>query len=763
MVSIQQHNRLSTSQLASTVIPNTPLSIIIAESKQIKLAYIIHDYSSYSGVYFPYNILDNEPTDQTSRWSSAVHNYEQYIIVKFEEPVIAKTILFGKFHKGHVCNLKEFRIYGGMEPNSICTELLHDGLKNNAEPETFPLKYQHNNLVFPIKYLKIVPLSAFGPNFNYSIWYIEIQGIRDEFIIQRTCSEYENFIEIETTRLCLKYLRQKNMMDAFHIVKARTNIELEDPMITALHRHLVIETNYKAAEKVVLHAYKQNNMFEHYAKESEYKPKWRKLNPTSTNCNELPSARGGHQMCIDIKDKKIYLFGGWNGTQDLSDFWYYDIRQNQWHLISMNTENQGGPSPRSCHKICFDSVSKSIYVLGRYVESEDITDQELHSDFYQYHIENDKWIKIHDNTANEGGPELLFDHQMCIDTEKQILYVFGGRIVTKNPNSLNYGGLYAYSLELNRWLTLRDDDREVNNHNNSLNQTGLPKSRIGHSMLFDQVNGQLYIFAGQREREYLTDLYRYSTHDNTTTEIIQDFYKSTGSALGFTQRATLDEDLQEIYVLSGYTRNATHDLIRYEFSVYSIQQNEWKKLYQKESHHGERMDYDSLIEPCPRFAHQMVYDSLTKRHYIFGGNPGGENHPSQRLDDFWELRLIKDNPISILRKSLFMIRMQKLKELCNYVVTSDTLAALDYLRNYIVPVVNEDDVSDLKEFRQMCTNLCLLEAMIEDNDEDIKDIFMKSQDMLHAERTKLFEKLLIYIPQQMKEPLGKLTDVIKLI
>lgn len=46
--------------------------------------------------------------------------------------------------------------------------------------------------IFPMKYVKIVPLSAFGANFNYSIWYVEIRGINEESVIQRVCSEYEN-------------------------------------------------------------------------------------------------------------------------------------------------------------------------------------------------------------------------------------------------------------------------------------------------------------------------------------------------------------------------------------------------------------------------------------------------------------------------------------------------------------------------------------------------------------------------------------------
>ncbi|KAI9473714.1 MAG: Muskelin N-terminus-domain-containing protein [Benjaminiella poitrasii] len=763
--------------------PTTHLSTIIAKSTQVRLPYTVHSYSSYSGLYFPHNIIVDQPTNQASRWSTGLHNYEQYITIKFEKPVIAKTIIFGKFHKGHVCNLKEFKIYSGMDPDNVLTEILHDGLVNNSEPETFSLKYIRNNMILPTKYLKIVPLSAFGDNFNYSIWFIEVQGVGDKSIVQRVCSEYNNFVDHETTRLCLKYLRQRNMMDVFHFLKNRTGVELEHPLVSALYRYLVVEGNYNAAEQVILQAYKRNNIYQQHAESSEYKPKWRQLRPTiakkadGSAPDELPCARGGHQMCIDIHDRKIYLFGGWDGTRDLSDFWYYDIVQNEWYLISMDTEEQGGPSACSCHKICFDPNSRSIFILGRYVEARNVMQQQLESSFYRYYIESDKWVKIQNDTAKEGGPNLIFDHQMAIDAESQIIYVFGGRIVTHDPTIINYSGLYSYNISLNRWISLREDDIEVNDHSKHYRSSKPLKSRVGHSLLFDPTVKQLYIFAGQREREYLTDLYRYSTNHDTITEIAQDFYKGTGTAGGFTQRATIDEALQEIYVLSGYTRNSAHDLIRYTFWVYSIERNEWKTIYQKESSHGERMSYNNLFEPCPRFAHQMVYDSVTKRHYVFGGNPGGENHSTIRLGDFWELKLTKNTPASILRKSYFMLRMQRLKELCSKLcyentkgdeagsntVSSDSLAALDYLRKHVAPVLNEDDEKDANEFYQLCTDFCLVETMADEDPDLIQGIFMESKDIVHAERNKLFEKLLEYIPQEMKEPLGRLTDAIKLI
>lgn len=53
---------------------------------------------------------------------------------------------------------------------------------------------------------------------------------------------------------------------------------------------------------------------------------------------DSPCARGGHQMCIDTKEGMIYVFGGWDGRRDLSDFWCYNIRLNEWELLSHDTK-----------------------------------------------------------------------------------------------------------------------------------------------------------------------------------------------------------------------------------------------------------------------------------------------------------------------------------------------------------------------------------------------------------------------------------------
>lgn len=71
-----------------------------------------------------------------------------------------------------------------------------------------------------------------------------------------------------------------------------------------------------------------------YINAQSYKAVWTKL---STNCLK-PGMRGGHQMVLDPVAEVLYLFGGWDGNQDLADLWAYNIVSNTWTLISKDTE-----------------------------------------------------------------------------------------------------------------------------------------------------------------------------------------------------------------------------------------------------------------------------------------------------------------------------------------------------------------------------------------------------------------------------------------
>lgn len=253
-----------------------------------------------------------------------------------------------------------------------------------------------------------------------------------------------------------------------------------------------------------------------YLSNQDYKASW--MLQETINSEKRPGMRGGHQLIIDSTNSVMYLYGGWDGFEDLSDLWCYNIKRNAWSLIHERSELFEGPSPRSCHKMVYDPCTSQIFTLGRYLDSNTRMQEYikvndtylrrarftwsphsyiarfvfffLQSDFYLYDTKNKNWLQICDDTSQVGGPSLIFDHQMCIDVSKRMIYVFGGRILTpRNVDDLSnqpiYSGLYSFHIGTSTWTQILVDCE----HPTAANPEVMTiKSRVTHSMLFHHVS-----------------------------------------------------------------------------------------------------------------------------------------------------------------------------------------------------------------------------------------------------------------------------------
>ncbi|XP_071748864.1 muskelin isoform X2 [Lepeophtheirus salmonis] len=829
--------------------------LLISEENEV-LPFSIHKYSSSSSTYTPENILDDKPKDQSSRWSSNTISPPQFLILKLERPAIVKFILFGKYEKTHVCNLKRFKVFGGIREDDNFIELLDSGLKNDSIPESFPLRYTVNQHSYPCLFIKIVPIQSWGPIFNFSIWHISLMGITKPEIIQPSILWQEQFREKEAIRLCLKHFRQHNYIEIYELLQKKTLIKLENEILTNLHDILVSSGNFVMAESIIDKAI-HDDLFNLWIDTQLPHPQWthlavsdniassqsygqcqidefNQLSSKSSSCtlgsptslslmesNELegkhenrdnnegesldqnksssslaslhqslkqPQPRGGHQMVMDTTHQCIYLFGGWNGQQNLSDFWHIDVSSpnERWTLLSKNTELDGGPSPRSCHKMVLDQSSRHIFVLGRYLERELRDDVEkIKGDFYMYNLDTKRWILITDDTAAMGGPGLCFDHQMVIDQENNTIYVFGGHSIYSssysqgsgeqghNLSSLSgekrYSGLYSYNIPTNTWKKIRDD----NNGNSHQPGTGEIRSRSNHSMVFHTGTRKLYIFGGQRKRDdYLNDFFTYDV-DNDEIEIISSG-NSTDSSIpdvGHTTRATIDCQRNEIHVMMGLNKVKSVDKQRgsnlntlqesnkviSSFWVFNISSNTWTCLYRNDK--GGGSNSNAQKEPQPRYAHQIVYNENLKIHYMFGGNPGGRegNEDKIRFGDFWSLYFVRPSKKEVLRICQLMIRKVQFLEMA--LDKCDPLTAMSYLQTQLSAVVDHDNSKEEHEFQLLASYLFKGSKSQKNEFED--NIPAKYHDITRDRRSDLFDELSKFFPPEMTQPKRNLVDLIR--
>ena len=147
------------------------------------------------------------------------------------------------------------------------------------------------------------------------------------------------------------------------------------------------------------------------------------------------------------------------------------------------------------------------------------------------------------------------------------LYRFVYSYSSENMSSdANLSGLYAYHVQTNCWKLLRDDAPPENagHELESYYRWKGIMSRAGHSMLFHSKQRLLYIFGGERRKEVLRDMFTYNV-DKDEIKFIYDGERRRLPATGFTQKATLDPDSDEIYLLSVSTVIVTWKEISFRF------------------------------------------------------------------------------------------------------------------------------------------------------------------------------------------------------
>ncbi|KAH9942390.1 Muskelin N-terminus-domain-containing protein [Epithele typhae] len=758
------------------------MSEFLPEPDVQTIEYVIAGASGeHSNGYVPENIILDRPRDQNSRWSGTLvttpaHNpapNKQWIRLKLKQTSILKGITFGKFYKSHPCNMKEFKVLVGMHETNM-TEILHANLRNDTAAETFSLKsISPVGMPFPTRFVEIVPLTGHGPTFNTSIWHVSLSGITDEAYVERIRMKQQEYRETLTLRQMLKHLRQRRFLTPIAQILSRVGVQLEHTLLTDLHAAFVLRGDWSGSEKLLRDCAAAGLLtrFRHACPAHARWTRIRGLDPDG----DVPCRRGGHAMCIDDAARRVYLFGGWDGQRSLDDFWAYDVAADSWRLLSLATSREpGGPSPRACHKMVFDDATGAIYLLGRLGDADPgethrprgasgahagtgggppqaapPTDAETArnraaamastaapfggawpshcSEFFRYQTRGPdagKWERLTNDTAASGGPPLVYDHQMCIDSEKQIIYVSGGRVVGEHE-ALRFSGIYSYDIRASRWKMYNISDTYA------AHPYIVP--RWGHSMVFDPTFQTLFIFAGQRDENYLADMYAFHIPTNTVTELFANFSLAGGPLPCFTQRAVIDPSKREIYVLCGLTRrNGTaHPELEAEGSywIYRYERPElpgrWSKILprgDKEKEKEKKTEEGEGETPQPRYAHQVVYDATSGSVLMHGGNagvgrdadekveepaartdgeagaPAAAEGGEHRLDDFWHLEIVRPSDEEIVRRAVYEVRQQQFREMCE---DGPPIKALTFIQTRVSSVVNHSDPEEARTFRAL--------------------------------------------------------------
>ncbi|KAJ7077270.1 Muskelin N-terminus-domain-containing protein [Mycena belliarum] len=696
----------------------------------VPLVYTIVASTPHSGPYHAENILEDNPTEQASRWSGGPvpeTGTPQWLLLRIETLAVVQSITFGKFSSGHPCNMKDFKVLAGPSEDSL-VEVLHASLKNDTHPEHFDLKHvNEQGIMTPFRYIKIMPLSSHGNSFHISIWYVALRGIKDEVVVEEVRIKYEQYRETTAMRHVLKHLRQRRFLTEYKSVLSRCGLQVEDPLVTELHENLILKGDWAKVEQTVLRM-SQTDLFDEYRNSKQCHGLWKRLLGKDAN-GDVPAPRGGHAMCIDHVGGTIYLFGGWNGKNSLDDFWAYDILQEKWRVLSYHTSvEKDAPGARSCHKMVFDTKTGNIYMLGRLNDvdaarldtttpSTDAPTAKPGYEFYRYKTRGSsagKWEILSIDPPAPHAPPLVYDHQMVIDCEAQIIYVYGGRVIDGDWGNTKFAGLYSYNIRLVKWHHLQTSPKLDANFSG-----GIIPARSGHSMVLDDRTRTLYIFGGKIKDSAHYDMYAYDIATRTTRQLFSNLQRDCGFEASFTHRAVIAPQLQEIYVFSGLAVSAEQSpVIPYDSATrifrYGQPPGKWDVVLPAP---GDEAGAASPDEPPSRYAHQVVYDPTTRTIFMHGGNAGngvtkGEDENamdvgdsagvSARLDDFWQMTLLRSPPEDVVRRATLQIRKQQFREMCEDVSPAK---ALHFLQTAVFKAVDHSDEEETEAYRGLLSYL----------------------------------------------------------
>lgn len=201
------------------------------------------------------------------------------------------------------------------------------------------------------------------------------------------------------------------------------------------------------------------------------KDKWNVLSFGTSQELNAPGPRSRHKMVFDTKTSSIYLLGRLTDSDQLRP-----------------TSGSAGAAPGSTGSSATAPV-QPMRQLRQFTSapsgplthpaplSHVIADENFCSEFYRYHtrgVDRGKWDFLSFDTAvsiqhssglrlvfdipqSSGGPPLVFDHQMALDSEAQMLYVFGGRIVDGEWDTVKCAGMYCYNVRKSKWSCVMYD------------------------------------------------------------------------------------------------------------------------------------------------------------------------------------------------------------------------------------------------------------------------------------------------------------------
>ena len=290
-----------------------------------------------------------------------------------------------------------------------------------------------------------------------------------------------------------------------------------------------------------------------------------KSNPWNTvqvQQSEHPGARAAHSC--EIINRKIYLFGGWNGKKALHDLFIFNLETSKWTEPEVSGTK---PGLRNNHATCVHG--KYLYLHGGH--NGDV----WLDDLYILDTSNFIWSKI--NVIGEI-PSARACHSLSRVERK--LYMFGGY-----DGSKCYNEVEVLDTENKTWVTLSC-------------QGSIPLARNAHTITV--VGKNLVLFGGHSGNKHLKDLFVFETETSSWIEP-----QFSGEAPEGLRGHTATHLGNKIFIFGGYDGKGRSN----ELFILNLTDMHWSHINDNDKFPGSRQRHSSV--PIDN-----------KRILIFGGFNG---------------------------------------------------------------------------------------------------------------------------------------------
>ena len=287
----------------------------------------------------------------------------------------------------------------------------------------------------------------------------------------------------------------------------------------------------------------------------------------------VPEARGAHSMAYDSESKQMIMFGGTAGDPSIqenkkTDTWAFDPVTYQWKQMS--------PCPHP-QEIAGDMTYNSkadriILVFPSDPESPGSWDFTL-TQTWAYDFNTDTWSRLADVPGGRIGARIVYDSE----SDKVIL--FGGFTLKYN---IYYDDTWAYDYNSNTWTLMQSGS--------------FPQGQNYQCMAYDPKADRIVNWGGDN-----ANLWTYDYNTDTWKQQMPNKISPTASYYcGFTY-----DEKAELFILYGGS-----DVGSDETWTYDLASNTWQKLEPPQN-------------PGGLSRHTLVYDPVTDRTILFGGQIGG--------------------------------------------------------------------------------------------------------------------------------------------